>query len=143
MSGPTARFLLFGNGVDPVMDETEFNQKITALNDLAVLMDSQFKIPGTPIRIGLDTLIGLVPGIGDTASLGISLWFVYQARALGVRKRVLTKMLFNIFMDWLIGLVPLIGDIFDIGWKANLRNVALLRELFLAPLILREQADPA
>ena len=93
-------------------------------------MDSQFKLPGTQIRLGLDSLIGLVPGIGDTASLGVSFWFVWHVMQIGVRKRIIARMLFNIFIDWLIGLVPLIGDIFDVGWKGNLRNAALLREQF-------------
>lgn len=109
---------------------TNPEKRIESLERLARLMDSQFALPGTKIRMGLDSLIGLVPGVGDTASLGISFWFIFNARSLGVRKRVIAKMIYNIFIDWLIGLVPLIGDIFDIGWKGNLRNVALLREAF-------------
>lgn len=101
---------------------------VEQVESLAQLLDSQFAIPGIGVRVGLDTIIGLIPGIGDTISLGIASYIIAQARRIGARKRVLTKMSFNVFIDWLIGLVPIIGDLFDIGWKSNLRNAALLRE---------------
>lgn len=107
--------------------QAEIEERISALEDIADLMDAKFTIPATSIGVGLDSIIGLIPGIGDTVSLGVSGWVVYQSYKLGVRKRTLTRMAFNIFVDWLIGLLPLIGDIFDIGWKANIRNVRLLR----------------
>lgn len=97
------------------------------IEKLAKMMDSQFALPGTQIRLGIDTLIGLIPGIGDTLSLGIAGYIVAHSAKMGVKKRTLTKMGYNIFVDWLIGLVPLIGDIFDVGWRGNNRNAALLR----------------
>lgn len=95
---------------------------------LANLMDSQFTLPGTSINIGLDTIIGFVPGIGDTIGLAISGYIVSHAARIGVSKRTLGRMGFNIGIDWLIGLIPLIGDLFDWGWKANNRNARLMRE---------------
>jgi len=104
-------------------------RRLAQLESLAKLMDAQFNIPFLPIPIGLDTLIGLIPGIGDTISLVISSSIVLGAKNLGVSSRDMGRMGFNIFIDWLIGLVPIIGDLFDIGWRGNLRNVKILREM--------------
>lgn len=95
---------------------------------IARLMDRAIRIPGTQVRMGLDSLIGWVPGVGDTLTLAPSLYIIALARGEGVPPATLARMFGNIGIDWLIGLVPLIGDIFDIGWKANIRNAALLRQ---------------
>jgi len=97
------------------------------LESVAHLMDARFNIPFLPVPIGLDTIIGLIPGIGDTISLGVAGTIVAGAYKLGVPKRHLATMGFNIFIDWLIGLIPIIGDLFDIGWQGNLRNVRIAR----------------
>ncbi len=102
--------------------------KLAQLESLAHLMDARFNVPLLPVPIGLDTIIGLIPGIGDTISLGVSAVIVMGARNLKVPKRHLIRMLGNIFIDWLIGLIPIIGDVFDIGWRGNLRNVKIARE---------------
>ena len=98
------------------------------LDTLASLMDSAFTIPGTKINFGIDSLIGLIPVIGDTLSLAISAYIMQYARQIELPKHKVWHMRFNVFMDWLIGLVPLIGDLFDIGWKANKRNVKIMRD---------------
>lgn len=100
------------------------------------MLDNQFQIPGTSIRVGLDGILGLIPGIGDTISVGLSLLILAEAVQLHVRKRTLAKMAGNIALDWVIGLVPLVGDAFDILYKANMRNLALLE----ADLAARERA---
>ena len=105
----------------------EVEDRVAHVESLAKIMDSQFSIPGTQLQLGLDTLVGLIPGIGDTVSLGIASYIVFHAHHLGARKRTLSRMLYNIFIDWLIGLVPIIGDFFDMGWKGNNKNAALLR----------------
>ena len=97
------------------------------LDALANLMDSAFVIPGTKITVGLDAVIGLLPVVGDTLSVLVSSYIVKEAHRLGVPGHVKLRMGGNIFMDWLIGLVPLAGDLFDIGWKANRKNVELIR----------------
>ncbi len=94
-------------------------------------MDAKFKLPGIPIRFGLDAIIGLIPVAGDTINLAIAGYIVTDAVRLGARKRDIIKMLFNIFLDWLIGLIPLIGDIFDVTWKGNLRNIRILQEALM------------
>ncbi len=122
----------------PVYPDEEFNRRQgltdpeeTSFDDLdflADLMDNKFTIPGTSIRFGIDSLIGLIPGIGDTISLLISSYIVRRAHEYGVPHHVKARMAFNIFVDWLIGIVPFIGDIFDVGWKANRMNVDLLKK---------------
>ena len=103
-------------------------RQVEHIESLASLMDSRFRLPGTEIRLGLDTIIGLVPGIGDTVGLGVSGYIVANAHRAGVPKPTLLRMGGHIFVDWLIGLVPLVGDLFDWTWKANNRNAALFRE---------------
>ena len=93
------------------------------LERLASWLDNRFRIPGTPIRLGIDSLLGLIPGVGDVATGAISGYIIYQGYRLGVRKRTLLIMAKNVVVDTVIGSIPLIGDLFDIGWKANLRNV--------------------
>lgn len=108
-------------------DTTHTNSKAA---NLARLLDSQFAIPGTNIRFGLDAILGLIPGIGDFITAGFSLFILAEAHRRGVSNRVLARMLVNIGLDWLIGLVPLFGDVADVFFKANLKNVELLeREL--------------
>ncbi len=102
-------------------------KEIEKLERLARLMDSQFKIPGTEMRMGLDGLLGLMPGIGDTATMLVSAYIIHKARQHGAHPALLTRMGYNVFIDWMIGLVPVVGDAFDIGWKANKRNVELLK----------------
>ena len=109
----------------PLPAETE--KRVKHVEALAKRLDSQFSVPGTQFQLGLDAIIGLIPGIGDTLSLCIAGYIVLQAQRLGARKRTLIGMTYNIFIDWLIGLVPIIGDIFDMGWKGNNKNAALLR----------------
>jgi len=106
-------------------DATETLRK---MKSLAHVMDTAIRIPGTRRRIGLDSLVGLIPGVGDAASAAVSSLIVHQAFKLGARKRTLARMLRNIGVDMLVGAVPLVGDLFDFAFKANTKNVALLEE---------------
>lgn len=90
-------------------------------------MDSALRIPGTSIRVGADSILGLLPGIGDAVTLAPALYIVGHGIKLGAPPGLLLRMGGNIVVDTLIGTIPVVGDIFDIGWKANRRNVALLR----------------
>lgn len=104
-------------------------QSFTRLEDLATLMDARFKIPGLPLPpLGVDSIIGLIPGIGDTISLLISAYIILSAARLKAGRAAVFQMTLNIFLDWLIGLIPIIGDLFDWGWRGNLRNTAILRD---------------
>ncbi len=97
-----------------------------ALRKIANRMDRAFRLPFIGTRIGLDAIIGLVPGVGDFLTLLPAIYIVKSAHAKGAPPAVLGRMGLNLGIDVLIGSVPLIGDIFDVGWKANTRNVDLL-----------------
>ena len=101
-------------------------EKIAKLRRMADWMDSRFKIPGTDIRFGLDSLLGLIPGVGDTVTLASTAYLLGMAKSLGVPKHAVALMIWNAFIDWFIGLIPFLGDIFDIGWKANKKNVSII-----------------
>lgn len=94
---------------------------------LARVMDSIIPIPGTDIRLGFDALLGLVPVVGDVVSQAISSYIIWEARRLGVSRWTMTRMIGNSLVDMTIGAVPLIGDAFDVAFRANLRNLALLK----------------
>jgi len=105
----------------------ERRRKTERLDQLAHWLDDRFEIPGTGIRFGLDGIFGLLPVVGDTATNLVSLYLVLEARRLGASRWTLLRMLFNVLIDWLLGLIPVVGDIFDIGFKANRRNIAILK----------------
>ncbi|WP_282609088.1 DUF4112 domain-containing protein [Pelagibius sp. Alg239-R121] len=104
------------------------NQDLSDLERLAGLLDAQFGIPGTRFRIGLDGLFGLIPGIGDGAGALLSLYIVFKARSLGAPTGLLLRMLLNVAIDSLVGAIPVAGDLFDLVYKANKRNVRLLKK---------------
>lgn len=106
----------------------EHDKMIAELETLAHWMDSKFAIPGTKMRMGLDGLLGFIPGIGDTMGFMVSAYMLGRARRLGVPKRLMARMIGNIIFDWFIGLVPLAGDFLDIKFKANIKNVRLIKE---------------
>ncbi|MBI2384118.1 MAG: DUF4112 domain-containing protein [Gammaproteobacteria bacterium] len=96
-------------------------------------LDSAVAIPGTPFRVGLDALLGLLPGLGDAVGAAMAGYLMLIAGRYGAPPSVLLRMLSNIGIDALIGAIPLAGDIFDIGWKANTRNLALLERHLAEP----------
>ena len=97
------------------------------LDRLATALDSAFAIPGLGVRFGADAILGLLPGIGDAVSLGLSSYLILEARRLGAPPVLLTRMAGNLIVDATIGAVPIAGDVFDVFFKANRRNMALLR----------------
>lgn len=104
-------------------------EKKSKPKQFAELLDSKFTIPNTNIRFGIDPLLGLIPGAGDWVGGAISLYFLFYAALLKAKGTVLARMAINILLDVLIGSIPLLGDLFDVYWKANKRNVAILEEL--------------
>ncbi|MGK2906933.1 MAG: DUF4112 domain-containing protein [Desulfuromonadales bacterium] len=96
------------------------------LERLAWYLDNSIPIPGLNARIGIDPLLGLLPGIGDTIGALLSSYILAAAARLGVPKTVLLKMAFNIAVEAVFGALPVLGDLFDMAWKANQRNVQLL-----------------
>ena len=118
------------NVIDPILitnPERERAAREIDVELLARLMDSVFSIPGTRIRFGLDAIIGLIPGLGDTLTSFVSLYILKVASLSGVPRVTLVRMALNIGIDYVVGIVPLMGDVFDVYWKANLKNVELLQ----------------
>jgi len=115
-------------------------ETLDALRRWAVLLDSAFRIPGTGIRFGLDAIIGLIPGVGDISTPAFAALLILQAARLRVPLVVQARMVLNAGLDMLIGLVPILGDLVDVGWKANLRNLALL-ERHARPGVLPARGD--
>lgn len=99
--------------------------------NIANILDMAVKIPFVGIRVGLDFLIGLIPVIGDATMLIASLRIVQLGRQLGVPKDIQHKMLTNSFLDFGLGFIPLVGDIFDLFFKANVRNVRLMERWWI------------
>ena len=101
-------------------------QRVAALRRLAELLDAAFVVPGTSYRVGLDPILGLIPGLGDLVSPLFTIAILWEARELRVPRVVQLRMIVNVAIDAVLGAVPLVGDLFDFAWKANLRNLALL-----------------
>lgn len=105
-------------------------QRLARLDALSRVLDTALVVPGTNIRFGFDALIGLVPGIGDLITTATSLYLVHEAHKLGAPKHLILRMLGNIALDGIVGAVPLVGDAFDVMFRSNRRNMALLRNHF-------------
>jgi hypothetical protein len=99
-----------------------------SLDQLSLWMDGLFRIPGIGWRFGLDALVGLVPGIGDLATTGVSVYILASAVRYRVPKITLLRMGLNVGIDYVLGSVPVVGDLFDAWWKSNQKNVALLKQ---------------
>jgi hypothetical protein len=110
------------------LDHAGKRATLERLERLAYWLDDRFRVPGTRFRVGLDGLVGLVPGVGDVVTNALTAYIVYQAWRLGIPRRVLLRMLGNLGIDTLVGIVPVAGDLLDLGFKANRRNVRLLRQ---------------
>ena len=104
--------------------------RLRRIRGLARLMDTALRVPGTRISLGADSVLGLVPGIGDFAAAAVSLFIVNEARRLGVPNDKLVKMLVNIGFDTVAGSVPVLGDVFDVYFKSNRRNLQLVMDHF-------------
>jgi len=107
--------------------ETSRAESLRRLDGLAMLMDSAVTIPGTKVTMGLDALIGLVTVVGDIISTAISSYILYEARRLGASKLTLARMAGNVAIDGVVGAIPIVGDVFDVTFRANRRNMAILR----------------
>lgn len=103
------------------------------LRQMSHLLDNAIAIPGTGIRFGLDPILGLLPGGGDVLTGFMSVYIVFEAARMGLPAPTLGRMGFNIVLDTLTGLVPVLGDVFDVAWKANSQNVALLEKHIANP----------
>ena len=111
-------------GVDP----QERRAVVERLERLSILLDSALVIPGTNFRFGADALIGLFPGIGDLITTGLAAYIVYEAHRIGAPRHLIARMVVNVALDGAVGAVPLAGDVLDVMFRANRRNMRLLRD---------------
>jgi hypothetical protein len=101
---------------------------VERLERLSILLDTALMIPGTNFRFGADALIGLFPGIGDAITTALAGYIVYEAHRLGAPRRIIARMIANVALDGVMGAVPLAGDVLDVMFRANRRNMRLLRD---------------
>jgi hypothetical protein len=102
-------------------------QRLARLDAVARLLDIAFVLPGTNIRYGIDGIVRLIPVVGDLVASAFSLWLVREARALGAPWHVTARMLANVALEGVVGMVPIAGDAFDVMFRANIRNMRMLR----------------
>jgi hypothetical protein len=117
-------------GAEPHIDREKATRELELL---AHVMDNAFEVPGVGLRFGFDALLGLIPGVGDAGTSLVSAYVIQRAHRLGVGKMTLARMAANVALDFVVGAVPFAGDLFDLYWKANRRNVELLRKHAAAP----------
>ena len=118
----------------PTPPATIDEPRLRRLRRFARWLDAGIPVPFTSFRIGLDPIIGLVPGLGDAAGAILAAWILVEGFRLGASRATLVRIAGNVALDALSGTVPLLGDVVDAAWKVNLRNVALLE---------RHASDPA
>lgn len=109
------------------------NTDLTRARTLARLLDSAVGIPGTPLRIGIDAVLGLIPGAGDMVAAALGGYIVLAAVRHGAPRAVVVRMLANIGIDTVLGSIPVIGDVFDVAYKSNIRNAELLERYATQP----------
>jgi len=104
----------------------EASRRLARLKFVARLMDNSIEVPGLKSKVGLDPIIGLIPGVGDAITTAISLYIVYEGYKLGATQNQIARMIGNVAVDALVGTVPVLGDLFDFAFKANQRNLKIL-----------------
>ncbi len=110
-----------------LVHDLSIDDELKRIEWLIDLLDRGFRLPGTSFRFGLDPLIGLIPGVGDLASLFASIYVVERLSRLGLPAGVRFRMFANVFLDFVIGVVPVVGDLLDFAFKANVRNYELAK----------------
>ncbi len=110
------------------MDAAKRLATLNRIRKLSRLMDTSIRIPLTSFRIGIDPIIGLVPGAGDLISTAFSAYIIFLATQFGIPRQDLAKMIFNVGLETVVGTVPLVGDLFDAFYKSNIRNLAILEQ---------------
>ncbi|WP_316015937.1 DUF4112 domain-containing protein [Roseobacter sp. HKCCA0434] len=109
------------------MTQLDNSARLARLDKLARTLDSKFRIPGTKIRFGWDGILSIVPVAGDTVAGAMAAYLIWEAYQGGARKRTLAKMGVNAGLDYLFGSIPVVGTIFDVAYKANLKNLELAK----------------
>lgn len=111
----------------PFTRDDDVSATLQRLDGIATVMDSAVRIPGTQVVMGLDALLGLLPVIGDAIASAIGAYLIWEARRLGASRLIIARMAANTTLDTVLGSVPVLGDVFDVAFKSNRKNIALLR----------------
>ena len=127
--------------IKPSNSDRERTMIVRRMRSLSTLLDNAIRVPGTSIGFGIDPILGLIPGGGDILGGVLSIYIVFEAFKLGLPRETLITMVSNIALETITGTVPVFGDIFDVAWKANVKNVELLEDYVNSPE-LGEKADP-
>lgn len=109
------------------ISRTDRQNRLDRLDRIASRLDTRFRIPVIGVRFGWDSVIGLIPGLGDLVTAVPGIFMIYEGAQIGVRRRVLARMGLNTALDFFIGGVPVVGDVFDLFFKSHKRNMALIR----------------
>jgi hypothetical protein len=117
----------FGSTATSALPPGEFEESFARIEVLAKALDSAIRIPGTNVVMGADAILGLVPVVGDAISGLIASYIIWEARRLGAPRWLVARMAMNTTIDTLVGSIPVFGDVFDVAYKSNLKNVALLK----------------
>lgn len=123
------------------MNQIQQLKNLKRIRRIAKLLDTAIGIPGTKFRLGLDPILGLIPGGGDLITAGISAYTIYLATSFGLEKADLQKMIQNIALETVVGFVPIAGDIFDAYFKANIRNLEILERHLAKNNVLEDLED--
>jgi hypothetical protein len=107
---------------------TDAGVRLQRLENLVKFLDESIEIPFLGRRVGMDAIVGLIPVAGDAITAIAAAWIVYEAKQMGASRWCLTRMSWNVFLDWAGGLVPIVGDVFDVAFKANRKNLELLKK---------------
>ena len=121
-----------GSYTDRVTLDESRRAGLKRIDMLSKLFDTAFVMPGTNIRFGVEAIMRLVPGIGDAAASALSCYLLYEAHRLDVPSHVFARLVANVAIEGAVGAIPLLGDLFDVGFRANRRNVKILKEYFEA-----------
>ncbi|MGF1513274.1 MAG: DUF4112 domain-containing protein [Elainellaceae cyanobacterium] len=119
------------HGLSETLSMNTVSDRLKTLNRIrrfSRLMDTAIGIPGTKFRIGLDPIIGLLPGVGDLATTGLSVYVLVMAARFRLPMPLLRGMIFNVALEAVLGSIPVVGDVFDAFFKANIRNLAVLEQ---------------
>ncbi len=110
-----------------VIDVIDVDEELGRVERLVEILDNWFAIPGTNVRVGLDSIVGLIPGVGDAVMLLANIHVVERLSRLGLPMLVRVRMYGNVLLDLVVGAIPVLGDLFDVAFKSNVRNLALAR----------------
>ncbi|AEI92138.1 DUF4112 domain-containing protein [Roseobacter litoralis] len=123
--------------MDEYLTHSQRMNRLARLERIAHRLDNRFRMPLVGLRFGWDSVIGLIPGVGDIATTLPSAFMIYEGAKMGARRRTLLRMGANTAVDFLVGSIPVLGDLFDMQFKSHRRNVKLLRAEVVGPYAVR------